>query len=40
VTEGAPLSAEDLLAYIGRSHALVAKGLTKKLRAELGICEG
>ncbi|MBN9332797.1 MmcQ/YjbR family DNA-binding protein [Devosia sp.] len=40
VTEGAPLSADDLLAYIGRSHALVAKGLTKKLRAELGIREG
>lgn len=40
VTEGAPLGADDLLAYIGRSHALVAKGLTKKLRAELGIREG
>ncbi|MGV3573823.1 MAG: MmcQ/YjbR family DNA-binding protein [Devosia sp.] len=40
VTGGAPLGADDLLAYIGRSHALVAKGLTKKLRAELGIREG
>lgn len=40
VTEGSPLGADDLLAYIGRSHALVAKGLTKKLRAELGILEG
>ncbi|KFL29892.1 hypothetical protein JP75_17415 [Devosia riboflavina] len=40
VTEGSPLSADDLLAYIGRSHVLVAKGLTKKLRAELGILEG
>ena len=40
VTEGSPLGADDLLAYIGRSHALVAKGLTKKLRAELGIGEG
>lgn len=40
VTEGSPLSADDLLAYIGRSHALVAKGLTKKLRVELGILEG
>ena len=40
VTEGSPLSADDLLAYIGRSHALVAKGLTKKLRAAFGILEG
>jgi predicted DNA-binding protein (MmcQ/YjbR family) len=40
VTEGSTLSADDLLAYIGRSHSLVAKGLTKKLRAELGILEG
>lgn len=40
VTEGSALSASDLLAYIGRSHALVAKGLTKKIRAELGILEG
>ena len=37
VTEGSPLSDDDLLAYIGRSHALVAAGLTKKLRTELGI---
>lgn len=40
VTEGSPLGVDDLLAYIGRSHALVAKGLTKKLRVELGILEG
>lgn len=40
VTEGSPLSASDLLAYIERSHALVAKGLTKKVRVELGILEG
>lgn len=40
VTEGSPLSADDLLVYIGRSHALVARGLSKKLRAELGILEG
>lgn len=40
VTEGSPLGADDLLAYAGRSHALVAKGLTRKLRAELGILEG
>ena len=37
VTEGAPLSEDDLAAYIARSHALIASGLTKKLRAELGI---
>lgn len=37
VAEAAPLSADDLLAYVGRSHALVAAGLTKKARAELGI---
>lgn len=27
----------DVLAYVTRSHGLVAAGLTKKLRAELGI---
>ncbi len=37
VAEGSELSQDDLLAYAGRSHALVAKGLTKKLRVELGI---
>lgn len=37
VTEGSELSDADLTAYAARSHALVAKGLTKKLRAELGI---
>jgi predicted DNA-binding protein (MmcQ/YjbR family) len=37
VTEAAPLGDDDLSAYIARSHALVAAGLTKKLRAELGI---
>ncbi|MHA6300327.1 MmcQ/YjbR family DNA-binding protein [Devosia sp. CAU 1758] len=37
VTEGSELSEADLLAYAGRSHALIAKGLTRKLRAELGI---
>lgn len=40
VTQGAPLSTDDLSAYIARSHALVASGLTKKLRAELGIPTG
>lgn len=37
VTQAAPLGDDDLTAYIARSHALVAAGLTKKLRAELGI---
>jgi predicted DNA-binding protein (MmcQ/YjbR family) len=37
VQQSSPLSDDDLSAYIGRSHALVAAGLTKKLRAELGI---
>jgi predicted DNA-binding protein (MmcQ/YjbR family) len=37
VQQGSPLSEDDLIAYIGRSHALVAAGLTRKLRAELGI---
>lgn len=40
VTQGAPLSTDELSAYIARSHALVASGLTKKLRAELGIPTG
>lgn len=40
VIQGAPLSTDDLSAYIARSHALVASGLTKKLRAELGIPTG
>lgn len=37
VLEDAPLSHEDLMAYIGRSHGLIAAGLTRKVRAELGI---
>lgn len=37
VTPEAPLTAEEFEAYIGRSHALVAAGLTKKLRLDLGI---
>ena len=40
VSTGAPLSEDDLRAYITRSHALVASGLTKKLRTELGIPTG
>lgn len=37
VAADSELSDEDVLAYAKRSHALVAKGLTKKLRVELGI---
>ena len=37
VTQASPLGDNDLSAYMARSHALVAAGLTKKLRAELGI---
>lgn len=33
----APLEPAELHAYVERSHALVAAGLTKKLRVELGI---
>ena len=37
VEETSPLSDEELLAYIRRSYAMIAKGLTRKLRTELGI---
>lgn len=37
VSERADLPEKDLRTYIERSHRLVAKGLTKKLRTELGI---
>lgn len=37
IRAGSPLSADELDHYVTRSHALVAAGLTKKLRAELGI---
>jgi len=37
IEEPSPLTDEELLAYARRSYALVAKGLTRKLRAELGI---
>lgn len=37
VSAGADLPAADLEAYVARSHALVARGLTRKLRQELGI---
>ena len=37
VSKGAAISDADLKAYIAASHRLVAAGLTKKLRAELGL---
>ena len=37
VDKGADLPVKDLRAYITRSHELVAAGLTKKLRTELGL---
>jgi predicted DNA-binding protein (MmcQ/YjbR family) len=37
VQREAPLSQDDLMAYVTRSHGLIAAGLTRKLRAELGI---
>lgn len=39
VLEGSPLTDDEQLAYIRRSYALVAKGLTLKLRSELGITD-
>ena len=39
VNQDAPLGGDDLGAYIKRSHALVAKALTNKARAEPGIGE-
>jgi predicted DNA-binding protein (MmcQ/YjbR family) len=39
VREGSPLTDDEQLAYIRRSYALVAKGLTRKLRSELGITD-
>lgn len=37
ISQGAPLSDKELCHYIEGSYMLVAGGLTKKLRAELGI---
>ena len=37
VSAGAGLPESELEAYVARSHALVARGLTRKLRQELGI---
>lgn len=39
IASDAPLEAEELAGYVRRSYALVAKGLTKKLRLELGITD-
>jgi predicted DNA-binding protein (MmcQ/YjbR family) len=39
VFENSPLSEDELRAYVQRSYALVAKGLTRKLRSELGIAD-
>ena len=40
VSEKAELPEEHLRTYLERSHRLIAKGLTKKLRTELGIAIG
>ncbi len=37
VTQTSPLGEDDLEAYVARSHAAIAAGLTRKLRTELGI---
>lgn len=37
VEKRAKLPVKDLRGYIARSHTLVAAGLTRKLRAELGL---
>lgn len=37
ISEGSPLSDDELSHYINGSYKLVAGGLTKKLRTELGI---
>ncbi|MEM6382208.1 MAG: MmcQ/YjbR family DNA-binding protein [Pseudomonadota bacterium] len=39
VTESSPLTDEDLEAYIGQAHRIMAGGLTKKLQAELGLVD-
>jgi predicted DNA-binding protein (MmcQ/YjbR family) len=37
VSHLSPLTQDELISYITRSYGLVAKGLTRKLRSELGI---
>jgi predicted DNA-binding protein (MmcQ/YjbR family) len=39
VQDTAPLTVAELQAYLRRSYGLVAKGLTRKLRSELGIAD-
>lgn len=39
ISETAPLSDDDLRAYIAEAHRLVASKLTRKLQAELGLAE-
>lgn len=38
-TEGNPLSDAELGAYVEEAHRIMAKGLTKKLQAELGLTQ-
>ncbi len=39
VVEACPLSDDDLAAYIGEAHRMMAAGLTKKMQAELGLTD-
>lgn len=39
VVESSPLSDEDLAAYVGGAHRIMAGKLTKKLQAELGLTD-
>ncbi|KQZ93687.1 hypothetical protein ASD74_16325 [Rhizobium sp. Root564] len=40
ISDHSPLEGEELVHYLRRSYELVAAGLTKKLRTELGIVLG
>lgn len=37
VVEASPLSDDDIKAYVREAHRIMARGLTKKLQAELGL---
>jgi predicted DNA-binding protein (MmcQ/YjbR family) len=39
VSEGSPLSGDDLTAYLGEAHRLVALRLTRKQRTALGLAD-
>lgn len=39
ISDAAPLSDDDLQAYVAEAHRLVASKLTRKLQAELGLAE-